>query len=49
MNNMGNDYDGNKIVDILKSEEADIFGLKFIREIIELAIAKYTDLQIDDK
>ena len=49
MHNMGNDYDGNKIVDILKSEEADIFGLKFIREIIELAIAKYTDLQIDDK
>ena len=49
VNNMGNDYDGNKIVDILKSEEADIFGLKFIREIIELAIAKYTDLQIDDK
>lgn len=49
MHNMGNDYDGNKIVDILKSEEADIFGLKFIREIIELAIAKYSDLQIDDK
>ena len=49
VNNMGNDYYGNKIVDILKSEEADIFGLKFIREIIELAIAKYTDLQIDDK
>lgn len=49
MHNMGNDYDGNKIVDILKSEEADIFGLKFIREIIELAIAKYTDLQVDDK
>jgi hypothetical protein len=49
MHNMGNDYDGNKIVDILKSEEADIFGLKFIREIIEFAIAKYTDLQVDDK
>lgn len=49
MHNMGNDYDRNKIVDILKSEEADIFGLKFIREIIELAIAKYSDLQIDDK
>lgn len=49
MHNMGNDYDGNKIVDILKSEEADTNGLRFIREIIELAIAKYTDLQIDDK
>lgn len=49
MHNMGNDYDGNKIVDILKSEEADTNGLKFIRKIIELAIAKYTDLQIDDK
>lgn len=49
MHNMGNDYDGNKIVDILKSEEADIFGLKFIRGIIEFAIAKYTDLQVDDK
>lgn len=50
VHNMGNKfYDGKKIVDILKSEEADIFGLRFIREIIELAIAKYTDLQIDDK
>ncbi len=48
--NTGNKfYDGREIVDILKSEEADIFGLKFIREIIELAIAKYSDLQIDDK
>lgn len=50
VHNMGNKfYDGKKIVDILKSEEADIFGLKFIREIIELAIATYSDLQIDDK
>lgn len=50
IHNTGNRfYDGKKIVDILKSEEADIYELRFIREIIELAIARYSDLQIDEK
>lgn len=50
IHNTGNKYyDGGKIVDILKSEETDIKGLKFIREIIELAIARYSDLQVDDE
>lgn len=43
--NMGNsDYDGKKISDILKLNNEDIGGLKFIREFIELSIAHYSNL-----
>lgn len=43
--NTGNsDYDGKRISDILKFNNQDIGGLKFIREFIELSIAHYSNL-----
>ncbi|MDV3898833.1 hypothetical protein CMU05_14755 [Elizabethkingia anophelis] len=43
--NTGNiDFDGRRISDILKDNEVDLKGLKFIREIIELSIAHYSEL-----
>ena len=38
------DFDGRKIGDLLTGPNPDIKGLKFIREMIELAIAHYTKL-----
>lgn len=43
--NTGNkDFDGKTISEILSNPEIDIYGLKFIREIIELSISHYTNL-----
>lgn len=43
--NTGNkDFDGKTISEILNSQGTDIYGLKFIREMIDLSISHYTSL-----
>lgn len=43
--NTGNrDFDGKRISDLLNDNEIDLKGLKFIRELIELSIAHYSNL-----
>lgn len=45
INNTGNaNYDGKTISTILKADDIDINGLKFIREFIDLSIAHYSKL-----